>query len=87
MRELNYKCENKNSRNILPLFINEKLVPPNSRKRNTISVHAKLLDLEDLSLQALTIPTWSRQYITANISLKPVMIKENTHLFNDLIYS
>ena len=33
----------------------------------TTSVDAKLLNLEDLSLHAVTISTYSRQYITANI--------------------
>ena len=81
--ELNYKGKNKNSPNILPSFINEKLVPPKAWKRNTTSVDAKLLNLEDLSLHAMTISC----NISQQISLKLAMLQENIHLFNDMIYA
>ena len=81
-RELNLKCENKTSRNILHLFINEKFVPPKTLKSKTTctSVHAKLLNLEDLSLQAMTISTWSRQNITANISKASHVLGEHSFI-------
>ena len=41
-------------------------------KSKTTNVHAQLLNLEDLSLQAMTILAWSRQ-ISQKISLKPAM--------------
>ena len=47
---------------MLPVFINENFVPPMTQKPCTVPVvHAKLLNLEDLSLQAMAISTWSRQ--------------------------
>ena len=60
---------------------------PLSWKRNTTSVDAKLLNLEDLSRHAMTISTCTQDNISQQISLNPAMLLENIHLFNDMIYS
>ena len=64
----------------------EKIVTPKAWRRNITSVHAKLLNLEDLSRHAMTIST-SQDNISQQISLKPAMLWENIHLFKDMIYS
>ena len=67
-------------------------VSPVTHKSKTVqSVHAKLLNLEGMSLQAVMLLTWSRVKqispvnITANISKAGHVI--GVHLVNDVMYS
>ena len=67
--------------------MNEKFVPPMTRKYNTaLSVNEKLLNFKDLSLHSRKSYNDDFNMRWRQISQQISLFKENIHLFNDVIH-